>query len=340
MKKRKLNDDKFDKDGKKSPRKSKPKPRRITRKTKTTRKTTQKTTRKTARKTTRKPKKIVSESEFETTVNRNSIPHTIEYNTPNVKIKSITECVDSKKGLRQYQEDRYVSIAQEDIPISLFAIMDGHGGTDVSSALVDKFKSLIPIFLNDRTIFDNKNKFKEEMIKQFIKIDQDMKKEGKKAGSTAVVAIVDVERKSLYLVNLGDSRALVMQNGEIIEVTKDMKPNNPDERKRITNLGGKVTSDNSGHRVMGVLAVSRAFGDYDLKPYVSNEPEIYGPINVKTKTVIVLATDGLWDEVTNNDVKTIVNKHDSYKELCEVLTDFALKKKSADNVTVMTATIS
>ena len=263
--------------------------------------------------------------------------------TPNIKIKSIAECVDSKQGRRAYQEDRHVSVTDKNIPISMFALMDGHGGADVSEALIGKFKDLTNVFLNDRSLFDDKIKFKNEMRKQFIKIDEDMQKEGKKAGSTAVMAMVDVEKKLLYLINLGDSRAIVMQNGEIIKSTKDMKPDDPNERKRIENLGGVVTgSEWMGYRVQGILAIARSFGDYDLKPYVSNKPKVYGPISIKTKTTVVLATDGLWDVISNDDAKLVVNefsKLGNYKILCEVLSGIALKKGSSDNVTVMTAII-
>lgn len=42
---------------------------------------------------------------------------------------------------------------------------------------------------------------------------------------------------------------------------------------RVEKAGGQVLYWN-GHRVMGVLAMSRAIGDHGLRPYVIPEPEV------------------------------------------------------------------
>lgn len=43
---------------------------------------------------------------------------------------------------------------------------------------------------------------------------------------------------------------------------------------RITSLGGKVVHKGGSHRVMGLLAMTRAIGDHFLRPYVISEPEV------------------------------------------------------------------
>ena len=259
--------------------------------------------------------------------------------TANVKIKAITECIDSKKGLRDYQEDRYMSIADPNNPISIFAVFDGHGGNEISIELVKRFREELPPLLTDRSLLSDASKFKMEMKRLCKKIDEDMKQVKGKAGSTAIIADVDVEKNVLYLINLGDSRAVVIQDDSVIVATKDMKPEDPKEIQRIKNLGGMI-KDN---RVMGILALTRAFGDYDIKPYVSNVPKVYGPIKINKQTVVVLATDGLWDTVSNKDVENVVKQHKhhkkGYKGICEYLTKMSLKRGSEDNVTVMTAVI-
>eukprot|EP01034_Spumella_vulgaris_P045969 gene45969-57311_t len=69
--------------------------------------------------------------------------------------------------------------------------------------------------------------------------------------------------------NAGDSRTVLSQNGQAIELTKDHKPNDPIEKMRIEKLGGFVKKVAGCHRVMGNLAMSRALGDGYLKPFVS-----------------------------------------------------------------------
>ena len=53
------------------------------------------------------------------------------------------------------------------------------------------------------------------------------------------------------------------------------------------------------NRVMGRLAVSRAFGDKSLKPFVTAQPEVSTTQLFKEDDFIILACDGLWD-VTDN----------------------------------------
>ena len=50
-------------------------------------------------------------------------------------------------------------------------------------------------------------------------------------------------------------------NGEPVELSYDHKPSNAKERERIQAAGGTV----SNGRLMGVLSVSRAFGDIEYK---------------------------------------------------------------------------
>ena len=54
-----------------------------------------------------------------------------------------------------------------------------------------------------------------------------------------------------------------------------------------------------GARVLGVLAMSRAIGDGYLKPYVTAEPEVTVTERSDDDECLILASDGLWDVVTN-----------------------------------------
>lgn len=77
----------------------------------------------------------------------------------------------------------------------------------------------------------------------------------------------------------------------------------PKEQQRIVDAGGFVTF-NGVWRVAGVLATSRAFGDYPLKQrrFVTVEPEfrVYD-IQESKPHFIIMATDGLWDVFSNED---------------------------------------
>ena len=80
------------------------------------------------------------------------------------------------------------------------------------------------------------------------------------AGCTSCVCLITPD--TIYCANSGDSRAvLVLKTGKIIELSHDHKPDNDIELKRIKAAGGFVEEG----RVQGIIAVSRAIGDWEYK---------------------------------------------------------------------------
>lgn len=79
------------------------------------------------------------------------------------------------------------------------------------------------------------------------------------SGCTAIIVLII--GNIILCINLGDSRAILSKQGKVIQLSKDHKPYNADEKQRIELAGGNVYQD----RVQGQLAVSRAFGDFLYK---------------------------------------------------------------------------
>ena len=66
----------------------------------------------------------------------------------------------------------------------------------------------------------------------------------------------------MFLIYLGDSRAFILhRNGDYTIMSRDHKPNDPQEVARINRAGGFVSRTRKVFRVDGTLSVSRAFGD-------------------------------------------------------------------------------
>ena len=78
-------------------------------------------------------------------------------------------------------------------------------------------------------------------------------------GSAANIVIIAGDR--ILCANVGDSRAILSRNGKAINLSKDHKPDTPEETKRIQDAGGYVNFK----RVCGKLATSRSFGDFNFK---------------------------------------------------------------------------
>ena len=252
--------------------------------------------------------------------------------------------VNTYQGIvRNYNEDRVSIIINMNKPknynkkswpkISFFGIYDGHGGEGCSEYLRDNLHKLI---CNDNEYFPDN--IPEAIKLGFQKAENDFlnnyalneKKEIiDRSGSCAVIILL-IDKK-VYIANAGDSRCLVsMENGKkFIEVTKDHKPNSPNELKRIKRYGGDIYQtetvinnvnnlDINGkilkgpYRVLpGRLSVSRTIGDVEakLEKYGGNpnviisEPEIfYYDLTKNDIDFFILGCDGIFDQISSNEV--------------------------------------
>jgi serine/threonine protein phosphatase PrpC len=163
-------------------------------------------------------------------------------------------------------------------------------------------------------------------------------------GTTAVVALVG--GRMIYVANCGDSRAVLCRDGQAIALTDDHKAAREDETARVEAAGGQILFWN-GVRVMGLLAVSRAIGDHSLRPYVIAEPEVTIVNRHPDDEVLIMASDGLWDVMSNQEACNLAKKcllrarqrgstrHSAAKVAATVLTRAAVDRGSRDNVTVV-----
>lgn len=207
------------------------------------------------------------------------------------------------------------------------AIFDGHGGAAVSNYLAGEMCSTIIAQelekLDDCAQSDeqDRDKLVELMLKSsFEKADAHVLvcDAWKHQGSTAVGVLL--HHDMIYSFNVGDSRAVLSRGGDAVELTRDHKPNDPIELARIVRLGGNVRwygyvdaqgepiEEYGAYRVNGNLAVARAIGDRDSRPYVSGDVEIKCFVRDPRKDeFIVIASDGLWDVFSSEEVVTFVH---------------------------------
>ncbi|XP_058089783.1 probable protein phosphatase 2C 11 isoform X2 [Magnolia sinica] len=201
----------------------------------------------------------------------------------------------SFKGKRSSMEDFYeTSISEVDGQmVAFFGVFDGHGGSRAAEYVKKNlFKNLSshPDFINDT---------KTAIVEAFRQTDTDYLNEEKgqqrDAGTTASTAVLLGDR--LLVANVGDSRVVACRAGSAIPLSIDHKPDRSDERQRIEDAGGFIIWAGTW-RVGGVLAVSRAFGDKLLKPFVVAEPEIQEE-EIDSIEFLIIASDGLWNVVSN-----------------------------------------
>ena len=120
------------------------------------------------------------------------------------------------------------------------------------------------------------------------------------------------------------------------------KPDRPDEKARVEGLGGTVILWGTW-RVNGQLAVSRAIGDGDYKPFVISQADVTTIVRNGSEDFLIVACDGLWDTVTPELATEIVFQHlrenqtngGDLENLSAKLATVAKEKGSADNITII-----
>jgi serine/threonine protein phosphatase PrpC len=178
--------------------------------------------------------------------------------------------------------------------------------------------------LDEKTVYKLLSANEYSMIKHaFKKAEQDLqyaKFDCSMSGCTAVmIFIVD---GLLICANAGDSRAILVVEKEgthIVQLSRDHKPDLEDEKKRILKQGGFVEKYIDHGVKLGPfrvwmknetypgLAMSRSIGDFMASSVgVTCEPEICECVINEYCKYIVMASDGLWEFVSNDDVMNIV----------------------------------
>ncbi|XP_054708166.1 protein phosphatase 1L-like [Uloborus diversus] len=262
-------------------------------------------------------------------------------------------CVYAMKGRRNRMEDRFSVMSDKETGIFLYGIFDGHGG-EFAADFVEKhlFKELLKKLQTAvRSEKTEKNSLGPEFVKLLTKeiLEVDLKllikvKASKDvAGTTALVAII--YKNELIVANVGDSRGVICDSkGNTIPLSFDHKPDQLKERRRIREAGGFI-SFNGVWRVAGILATSRALGDFPLKDrnlVIANPDILTFDLTTLNPQFMILATDGLWDTCSNEDAIAFVKdniKNDRYKG-AKNLALKAHKSGSMDNITVVVVDFS
>ncbi|KAG0490556.1 hypothetical protein HPP92_007419 [Vanilla planifolia] len=238
-----------------------------------------------------------------------------------------------------------------------YAVYDGHGGASVAAACRERMHLVLAEEAAAAGEAEGEvRRWRKAMEASFARLDgefsavvaeQFVKAADKTVGSTAVVAVVGLRK--IFVANCGDSRVVLSRGGVAVPLSFDHKPDRPDEMERVEADGGRIINWD-GYRVLGVLAVSRSIGDYYLKPYVSAIPEISVTERSEEDEFLILASDGLWDVVSNEAACRITRQclsgqaaemfpevvcGRSAADAAALLAEIAMSRGSRDNISVI-----
>ena len=272
----------------------------------------------------------------------------------------------SKKGHAPYNprkknQDAVIMTADPNTNSLVLCVLDGHGehGDGVSQTFRDQLTAEMfhhPAWATDlqKATTDAIAKVERNLLRNY-RIDSEF------SGTTLSMAIV--RGNKVTGVNIGDSRVIMGRtdpNSRLTfqDITLDHKPDSPAEKERILACGGRVFAveyDDGidgpprvwlGHMDIPGLAMSRSLGDVVAHSAgVISEPEFTEfDLNPETDRFLVVATDGLWEFVDNQEAVEMVEAqptpHDAVDVLVtEAATRWMHEEQVIDDTTIIVANL-
>ncbi|KAI0645533.1 protein serine/threonine phosphatase 2C [Trametes meyenii] len=244
----------------------------------------------------------------------------------------------------------------------LFAVFDGHGGKEAASWCRKNYTVSLADALEER----RNGNIIDALKSSFERVDEDLERiwlesGGKKhSGTTAVVAFLRLEdskgqqsfaptrrnplervhnafmpppnvRRVLYCANVGDARAVLGRGGNATRLTYDHAVTDGSEAARVEEAGAVIENG----RVDGVLIPTRALGDANMNQYISSIPHTARVELNEEDEVLILACDGLWDVVDDQEAVNIVREVQDSMDAAQRLMEEAQRCKTQDNVTIV-----
>lgn len=221
-------------------------------------------------------------------------------------------------GGRNYMEDFVVIVSESGT--SCFGVFDGHAGTCSARLASQFFTQRVKETMQDAHV-DLPGWFRQanEILRENHVLD----------GCTGCCALI--KGKTCSIAGVGDSRIVRVKVGAHERMTKDHKPTDVDEFKRLKATGIGVSCEG---RVRRKLAMSRALGDFWCKDLFI-EPDVRTFEIDDEDLGLIVACDGLWDVVDDESAAQLFKDSPTAHDAAHKLKNFALALGSQDNISVI-----
>ena len=237
---------------------------------------------------------------------------------------------DPNSENRDYMEDkgRVIENLNNDPNKILFCIFDGHGGVEVSKFLQENLHIYLKKKLPFKHIF-------EDITQTFKDLDESIKElKLPDVGSTGTIVYIERinGKKYLYCANVGDSRCVLVNRKGIMRMSHDDRVDDKKERDRVIRQGGVIFNG----RIYGTLMLTRCFGDWSVKKYGAVvEPHIIKIELNEDDLYLLIASDGVWDVIRDEECRGFTEIYDSTLDTCKNLVKECLNRRSTDNISCL-----
>jgi len=261
-----------------------------------------------------------------------------------MRFASLSQAGHEPDGVKKVNQDSFIAIpdiSRDGKAGACFGVFDGHGsvGHHVSQFIIGRMPSTIQVA---KLVKDNSAKCTQKVLEESFKTLNTQLEKQKEidcalSGTTAVSCIV--RNGAIACCNLGDSRCIVARKSggdfKCVELSIDQKPERADERKRVQKAGGRVEPlmDETGepigpsrvwlkHMMLPGLAMTRSFGDQVAASVgVCAEPETIVHQMSPDDSFMILASDGVWEFITNEESIALVKDCATPDEAARKLVD-------------------
>ena len=285
-------------------------------------------------------------------------------------VGSYSQAGKSEDGFTKINQDSFLVLQSEYNlkDFNIFCVMDGHG---INGHLVSRYlMKYINLFFKNNKKMNASNQNEDSIYQRLKKSDyhilrrlfrhaeRDLHKKSKIdanfSGTTCVMVAQIGDR--FICANIGDSRAIMIKTGnEIVPLSIDQKPDDPEESKRIVQNGGEISQyEDNGEKsgpyriwkkgeVYPGIAMSRSVGDF-IATSLGVVPEakfIEEKIDQDCKFIVV-ASDGIWEFLDNKRVGEIVMpyyKNDDPDGACKALIKEATEWWNKEDIVVDDITV-
>lgn len=240
-----------------------------------------------------------------------------------VKVCGLTD----KGKRRELNEDSFKICGFEDgKPLGVCVLADGMGGHNAgevaSGAAVDIITNELKTCLDEDD--DKKITLNIAGAIDFANahIYERALKNREQAGMGTTTVIAYVRDSQLRIANIGDSCAYVISDKEICKITIDHSV-----VEELVRRGTITREEARCHPDKNII--TRAVG---TEEYVDAD---FFDYRVSPGETVILCSDGLWEMVTDEEIKDIVSKSENTEEAVKALVDEANKNGGVDNITVV-----
>ena len=229
------------------------------------------------------------------------------------------------KGIvREKNEDACFVIPSQDV----YIVADGVGGNNSGEVASRTAVSEIAHYVNNNDLQEFKEPddifgfFSEAIESANEKIYRLGIENEDNRGMATTIVLAYIFKGVAYIANLGDSRAYLFRDGMLSRITKDHTYVN-----ELIDKGVITEEEAENHKQKNVI--TKALG---ADKFV--DPDFYR-LEVSRDDILMLCSDGLYGEVSPENMAEILERDESMNDICTQLVDEALQCGGRDNITVV-----